>query len=212
MGQIYISEKEVKMKKICMFLVLCLVAMVAYGQADSKDIPTMDIKAVGPDLDIGRVDQYSARTSIEAEVVLDENGNPLLLKKLIFSIEIYDETGEKVYMIEGALLVYAEVEVLPYWPCDVRKVNWTDIWQVVGLGKVKTTDVDIEIEYRGTIITLPNTHGRYVFSKPILFGLSPLGEHTEGVWSEGGWAFAGVPTSLTTNFGGVTYLAKYMEK
>jgi hypothetical protein len=212
MGQIYVSEKEVKMKKICMFLVLCLVAMVAYGQADSKDIPTMDIKAVGPDLDIGRVDQYSARTSIEAEVVLDENGNPLLLKKLIFSIEIYDETGEKVYMIEGVLLVYAEVEVLPYWPCDVRKVNWTDIWHVVGLGKVKTTDVDIEIEYRGTIITLPNTHGRWVFRKPIIFGLVPLGEHTEGVWSEGGWAFAGVPTSITTNFGGVTYLTKYMEK
>ncbi len=200
------------MKKICVILVLCLVAMVAYGQADSKDTRIMDIKAVGLDLDIGRVDQYSARTSIEAEVVLDENGDSLLLKKLVFSIEIYNETGEIVYMIEGGLLVDARVEMVPYWPCDVRKVMWTDLWQVVSLGRIKTTDVDIEIEYRGTIITLPNTHGRWVFRKPIIFGLSPFGEHTEGVWSEGGWAFAGVPTSLTTNFGGVTYLTKFMEK
>ena len=200
------------MNKICMILVLCLVAMVAYGQADSKDIPTMDIKAVGSDLDIGRVDQNSSRTSIKAEVVLDENGKPLLLKKLVFSIEIYDESGEKVYTIEGELLIDAGVEMLPYWPCDVRKVVWTDIWQVVGFGRIKTTDVDIDIEYRGTIITLPNTYGRWVFRKPIFFCLSPLGEHAEGVWSEGGWALAGVPTSITTNFGGVTYLTKYMEK
>ena len=195
-----------------MFFVLCLAMMGTYGQPDSKDTRIMDIKAIGPDADIGRVDQNSARTSIKAEVVLDENGNPLLLKKLVFSIEIYDESGEKVYTIEGELLVDAGVEVLPYWPCDIRKVMWTDIWQVLGFGRIKTTDVDIEIEYRGTIITLPNTHGRWVFRKPIFFCLSPLGEHTEGVWSEGGWALAGVPTSITTNFGGVTYLTKYMEK
>ena len=200
------------MKKICMILVLCLAVMVAYGQADSKDSPIMDIKAVGLDADIGLVDQYSARTSIKAEVVLDEHGNPSLLKQLVFSTKVYDESGEKVYTIEGELLVDAGVAVVPYWPCNVRDVVWTDIWLVMGQGRFKTTDIDIEIEYRGNIITLPNTHGQYVAHIPIVFGLSPLGEHTEGVWYKGGWAWAGIPTSLTTNFGGVAYLTKFMEK
>jgi hypothetical protein len=192
------------MKKICMILVLCLAVMVAYGQADSKDSPIMDIKAVGLDLDIP-----GARTSIKAEVVLDESGNPLFLREVVFRTKVYDELGEKVYTIEGEL-EDMPIAVFPAWYCTVREVWWTNVWFVTGSGKVKTTDVDITIEYRGSTITLPNTGGKFVQAFVAMM-LSPLGETLEGdPW--GGWAFAGMMTSPTTLFGGITWLTKYMEK
>lgn len=198
------------MKKICMVLVLCLAMMVAYGQADSKDTRIMVIKAIGVDEDIGGYlipdSEYRAVTSIKAEVELKENGDPLLLKELVFSTKIIDGLGEKVYTIEGELLV----DALVFYPvpnyCTVRKVTWINLWYVVGQGKVKTTDIDIEIEYRGNTITLLNTHGQYVTDIPIVFVVSPLGETVEGApW--GGWAFAGIP-----GFGGITWLRQFVEQ
>lgn len=65
----------------------------------------------------------------------------------------------------------------------------------------------MEIEYRGQIITLPNTKNQYI---PILIGMlvSPNGEYIGGVWEDGGFATAGIPDFV----GGVTLLTKYMEK
>lgn len=202
------------MKKVCMFLVLCLVAMVAYGQDDVNDNPTMDIKAKGLDLDIGFVNpEHSARTSIKAEIEFDaDTGDFLLLRDVVFSMKIFDGAGEKVYTMEGEL-ENTTVTLYPYWPCNVRNVVWTDVWFVMGMGKVKTTDVDIEIEYRGEIITLPNTGGEYE-TRFLVIAVSPLGEVLVGEpW--GGWAYAGVVTSFDPAlkaFGGITWLTKYMEK
>ena len=205
------------MKKICMVLVLCLAMMVAYGQADSKDTRIMVIKAIGVDEDIGGYlipdSEYRAVTSIKAEVELKENGDPLLLKELVFSTKIIDGLGEKVYTIEGELLVDVGV-MYPFSNyCTVRNVTWINLWFVVGVAKVKTTDIVIEnFPYRNDSITLPNTHGQYV-NLPVVVAVSPLGETLESApW--GGWAFAGVVTSSDPfkTFGGITWLRQFVEQ
>jgi hypothetical protein len=82
----------------------------------------------------------------------------------------------------------------------------------MGEGMVKTTDIVIEnFEYRGQVITLPNTGGKYV-PAPIGMMVSPNGEYVTldgdgGVWEGGGWAYAGIPYNL----GGVSFLKIYME-
>ena len=192
------------MKKICMILVLCLVAMGTYGQAEDNDIKKIDIMAKGIDLDIGLVNpEHSAATFIMAKIEFDKvSGVPL--GRVEFHTKIYDESGKIVYSMKGELK-NGTVSVAPYYPCPVRNVMWTDLWYVTGEGRYKTTDVIIEnFEYRGSPITLPNTEGQYVTS-PIVLLISPNGEYVGGVWPEGGWAFAGI-----LGFGGITYLTKYV--
>jgi len=65
---------------------------------------------------------------------------------------------------------------------------------------------------------LPNTEGKYI-PATIVMSVSPNGEYrkwVEGVWEDGGWAYAGVVIGMVNGnpqlFGGVTSLTKYMEK
>jgi len=156
---------------------------------------------------------YRATTLIVGKIRLDEVSGELL-GRVEFHIKIYEiSSGEKVYTIKGKLKDWA-AEIIPYWPCDVRNVVWTNVYLVMGMGMYKTTDTVIEdFEYRGRIITLPNTEGKYI---PILIGMmvSPKGEYLGGVWEDGGWAYAGVMIDMVNEefFGGVTTLTNYMEK
>ena len=212
------NSKEVKMKKVCMFLVLCLVAMGAYGQDDEADVIIM---AKGVDEDIGGYlnpnPLHSAETLIVGKIVFDEAGMPV--GQVEFHMTIYVvESGKKVYSIKGHLenATFVMYPIPNY--CSVRGVTWINLWFVMGQGRAKTTDVLIEnFEYRGNLITLPNTEGKFV-PFPIVMLVSPEGQYVGGVWPEGGWAYAGVvlefdplsgmPVKL---FGGITWLTKYVE-
>jgi hypothetical protein len=77
----------------------------------------------------------------------------------------------------------------------------------MGEGQFKTTDADIELYYRGNLITLPNTGGQYITMDLVMLA-SQYGEYIGGVWEEGGWAAAGIMGA----FGAGTYLTKYMVK
>ncbi|GAH24640.1 unnamed protein product, partial [marine sediment metagenome] len=140
----------------------------------------------------------------------------VLLGRVEFHIKIYNiESGEKVYTIKGKLKD-GVVMIVPEHYCPVRDVIWTNVWVVQGLGMIKTTDTVIEnFEYRGNIITLPNTEGKW---SPgiIAMMVSPKGEYKGGVWEDGGWAYAGVVIGMVNGnlqfFGGITSLTNYMEK
>ena len=77
----------------------------------------------------------------------------------------------------------------------------------MGEGQIKTPDANIEIEYRGNLILLPNTGGQWATMGLVML-VSPNGEYIGGVWEQGGWAAAG----MLGWFGAGTYLTKYMEK
>ena len=163
------------------------------------------------DLDIPGYDEgdYRATTLIVGKIRLDEVSGELL-GRVEFHIKIYNiDSGEKVYTIKGKLkngMVIPEQQFV----CDVRGVTWTNLWLVMGLGMIKTTDIDLEIVHRGQLITLPNTGGKYVPAYIVMM-VSPNGENVEQVeWD--GWAFAGVMENMIPIFGGVAYLTKYMEK
>jgi len=179
----------------------------------------INIMAKGDDADIppyGSDDGiYRATTLIVGKIKFDEVSG-VGLGRVEFHMKIYKiESGEKVYTIKGKLKDGA-VMVVPRNYCPVRDVWWTNFWFVMGEGFYKTTGTVIEnFEYRGDIITLPNTEGKW---SPILIGMmvSPKGEHEEGVWEDGGWAYAGVVIGWVNGnpqfFGGVTSSTKYMEK
>ena len=180
------------MKKVCMFLVLCLMATFAYGQGKSDGIL---IVASGVDLDIGYYDSiYSATTFIKAEL----SGSPLV-SQAEFRMKIRDESGEVVYTMEGEL----ENGVVLYpmtsgQPCPVRGVTWSNYYLIMGPGLVKTTDVVIEnFNYRGEIITLPNTGGEYV-TKLIVMAVSPEGENLEEIRSDDECPIGTFPTDNPT--------------
>ena len=165
----------------------------------------IDIMAKGDDLDIS-----GATTSIIARIKFDKTGgNPLA--QVGFHSKIYDELGEKIYSMKGKLKDGLIINDSFQFYCEVRDVTWINLWFIVGVGKLKTTDIDLNIEYRGAIITLPNTGGQYVPYTIFMF-VSPNGEHLGGVWPEGGWATAGIMVDGLPSFGVVAYLTKYMEK
>ncbi|MBA7656790.1 hypothetical protein ES703_64717 [subsurface metagenome] len=201
-------KKEVKMKKICMFLVLCLATMGVYGHAGDNDITQIDFMAKGLDEDIGFYEaQHSATTLIVGKIVFDEVSGLPILGDVEFHMTIYDES-RKVYSIKGHLenTTFVMYPVPNY--CTVRKVTWINLWYVMGMGKVKTTEA-ITIDYRGEEITLLDTEGKFV-NLPIVFAVSSLGEILEGEpW--GGWAFAGVVLPSGKTFGGITWLTKFVE-
>jgi hypothetical protein len=101
--------------------------------------------------------------------------------------------------------------------CSVRKVTWVNLWFIMGEGKLKTTDGDIEIDYRDMgKITLPNTGGKYV---PFSFWMmvNPNGAYVLNdpdevfIWPQGGWATVVLTIDGNPTVGVVTYLTKYME-
>ena len=196
---------------------LFLVSILAVSTHAKPTEPTrllmIDIMAKGDDLDLP-----GATTSIKGRIEFDEVIG-VLLGQVEFHIKIYDDSGKKVYSMQGKL---KNGMVIPDWyfDCDVREVNWTNLWLVMGPGMIKTTDIDLVWEYRGEPITLPNTEGKWSKTDIVML-VSPIGEHLfwvedgngdgyweERIWPEGGWAFAG----LYQFTGGVTYLTKYMEK
>ncbi len=189
---------------ICLAIFLVLVNTMVFAvpveAADPSRILVIDIMAKGPDFDVpGAISSIKGR--IEYNKVTGE-----LQGQVEFHLKLYDESGETNYSMKGKLKAAA---VMPGYtfPCDVRNVNWTNLWLVTGEGKIKTTDIYMEIKYRGNLITLPNTGGQYITMNFAML-VSQYGEHTEGVWEQGGWAAAG----LLGYFGAGTYLTKYMEK
>jgi hypothetical protein len=193
-----------------LFLVGIIAVSTHAKPAEPSRMLMVDIIAKGDDMDIPGYDEgiYRATTLIVAKIEFDKvTGVPL--GRVEFHIKIYDESGKKVYMIKGKLkdgMVIPEQQFV----CDVRGVTWTNLWLVMGLGMIKTTDIDLEIVHRGQLITLPNTGGKYVPAYIVMM-VSPNGENLEGeIWD--GWAFAGVMENMIPIFGGVTYLTKYMEK
>ena len=193
-----------------LFLVSIIAVSTPAIAVKPDPILMIDIMAKGDDMDIPGYDEgiYRATTLIVGKIKFDKVSG-VLLGRVEFHIKIYEiESGEKVYTIKGKLKDWA-VDIIPFWPCSVRNVIWTNLWLVVGMGMIQTTDTDpdLEIEYRGITITLPNTGGKYV-PLPVAMMVSPNGEYVGGVWEDGPWAFAGIMDF----FGGVTNMIKYMEK
>lgn len=187
---------------LALFLVLVntMVMAVPVKAADSSRMLKIDIMAKGPDFDVP-----GAISFIKGTIEYNKDTGELQAQ-VEFHLKLYDESGKKIYSMKGKL---KDAAVMPgfSFPCDVRNVIWTNLWYVFGEGKIKTTDIDMEIEYRGNTILLPNTGGKYV-TMDFAMLVSQYGEHTEGIWDEGGWAAAG----LLGWFGAGTYLTKYKVK
>ncbi|MHA1504452.1 MAG: hypothetical protein ACTSPT_04585 [Candidatus Heimdallarchaeota archaeon] len=185
---------------VALFLANILaMATAPVNATDPDEIFKIDIIANGEDQDIP-----GAITFIQGKIEFDKISGAAL-GYLEFHIKIYDDTNEKIYSMKGKLK-NGLVMIMPYHYCDVRLVNWTNLWFVMGTGEIKSSDTSITIDYRGQTITLPNTGGKYV-PATIMLLVSPKGEYVGGVYEQGGWAFAGIP-----GFGGVTALTKYFEK
>jgi len=188
-------------------LLLGIIAiMTPVKAADPNRILMIDIMAKGDDLDIA-----GGTTSIIAKIEFDKASGTPLVAQVEFHTKIYDESGEKIYSMKGKLKDGLVITNLYQFNCTVREVTWINLWLIMGEGKFKTTDTVIVIEHRGEIITLPNTGGQYV-PAAIMMMVSPNGEHSEGVWEQGGWAVAAIMDGGNPIFGGVSYLTKYMEK
>jgi hypothetical protein len=134
-----------------------------------------------------------------------------------FQTKLYDDSGKKVYSMKGMLKDALVVSDNFQYYCTVREVLWTNLWFIMGDGLLKTTDENIEIDFRdvGTI-TLPNTKGKYV---PCSFWVmvNPKGEYMLGedpevfIWPEGGWATVVIVVDGMPAVGVVTYLTRYIE-
>jgi hypothetical protein len=169
------------------------------------------IIAKGDDGDIA-----GATTSIIAMIDFDKDSGLPSVAQLEFQTKIYDDLGKKIYSLKGKLKNGLVISDSFQFYCDVREVLWINLWFVMGEGVIKTTDADLVIEYRGGIITLPNTEGRYL---PVSMWMmvNPKGEYLLGedptvyTWPEGGWATAIVIIGGFPTVGVVTYLTKYME-
>jgi len=193
---------------IILALVNIMVMAVPVKAADPSHMLKIDIMAKGPDFDVP-----GAISFIKGTIEYNKDTGELQAQ-VEFQLKLYDESGKKIYSMKGEL---KDAAVMPGFEfhCDVRDVTWINLWFVIGEGQIKTTDIDMEIEFRGNTIPLPNTGGKYV---TMGFGMlvSPDGEYfvmsngdkIYGVWDEGGWAFAG----LLEYFGAGTYLTKYMVK
>jgi len=196
---------------VSLFLVSIIAVSTPAKAAKPNRILMIDIMAKGDDGDIP-----GSTTFIIGRIEFDKvSGVPL--GQVEFHIKIYDESGEKIYSMKGKLkngIAIPEQEFI----CNVRGVTWMNLWAVMGMGIIKTTDTDLEIVYRNQLITLPNTGGQYVPAY-IMMMVSPEGEYrvetpTGPIYGfAGGWVFAGIMGfDGIEMFGGVTLLIKYMEK
>jgi hypothetical protein len=169
------------------------------------------IIAKGDDGDIA-----GATTSIVTMIDFDKASGLPTVAQVEFQTKIYDELSKKVYTMKGKIKNALVISDNFQFYCSVREVMWINLWFITGWGKLKTTDVEMEIEYRGGTITLPNTKGRYL-SFFFWIMVNPLGEYTLGedpevfIWPEGGWATVIITIGGNPSVGVVTYLTKYME-
>jgi hypothetical protein len=61
--------------------------------------------------------------------------------------------------------------------CPVFKVWFINVWQIMGEGKFRTTDTNIEVYFRDLFtITMPNTEGKYIDAQMLML-LSPTAEY-----------------------------------
>ena len=208
-----VVKKKLKVTTVLiatLFLISIIAITTPVKAADPNRILMIDIMAKGDDADIA-----GATTSIIAKIKYDKaSGIPLA--QVEFHSKIYDESGEKVYSMKGKLKNGLVITRFYQFYCEVREVTWINLWFIMGEGKLKTTDKDLVIDYRGYIITLPNTGGHYIPVTIFMF-VNPLGEYVlDGdevfIWPEGGWATAGILVGELPSVGVVTYLTKYMEK
>jgi len=167
------------------------------------------IIAKGDDGDIA-----GATTSIIA--IIDNSSVPAVVQ-IEFQTKLYDESGKKIYSMKGKLKDALVISDSFQFYCSVREVMWVNLWFIMGEGKLKTTDANIEIDFRDVgMVTLPNTEGKYV---PFSFWMmvNPKGEYILEdpnevfIWPQGGWATVIITIGGIPSIGVVTYLTKYME-
>ena len=192
------------------FITIIAIATPVMGCPNNRTF----ILARGDDGDIA-----GAKTSIMAFIKYDKDSGTPSAVHVGFQTKIYDESGEKIYSMKGMFKDGLVISNNFQYYCEVREVMWINLWFITGDGKLKTTDTDIEIEYRGVTLTLPNTGGKYV---PFSFWMmvNPKGEYILDVssedpevfiWPEGGWATVIITIDGIPNIGVVTYLTRYIE-
>jgi hypothetical protein len=156
--------------------------------------------AKGVDIDIA-----GGISFIKGRIEFDEDTGEVV-GQFQFHVKIYNELGEKIYSMQGKLKD-GPIMIIPQYYCTVRDVWWTNVWVVMGVGLIKTSDADLTIDYRGELVTLPNTENKWV-EMTIVLMFNPTGEYFDGeFWEEGGWAYAGIPEFA----GGCAYLTKYVD-
>ena len=156
--------------------------------------------AIGDDLDIP-----GAKNIIIGKIEFG-GGGELPSARVFFHSKIYDDSGEKVYTMIGMLKDGYLIDTSFSFFCPLFKVWFINVWQVMGMGKFRTTDANISVYFRDLLtITMPNTEGKFV-SAPILMLLSPTAEYClkdPGIYPPGspenpidswdqGWALAAV--------------------
>ncbi|MFW9783565.1 MAG: hypothetical protein ACFFFB_14875 [Candidatus Heimdallarchaeota archaeon] len=202
-------KKKSKMTKTLIAATFLLTIIAIVSTVNAYTPSRILAIAKGDDGDIA-----GATTTIIA--IIDNSSVPSVAQ-IEFQTKLYDESGKKIYSMKGKLKDALVISDSFQYYCTVREVMWVNLWFIMGEGKLKTTDANIEIDFRDVgMITLPNTKGRYVpFSFWML--INPKGEYTLEdpnevfIWPQGGWAtvvltIGGIPT-----VGVVTYLTKYME-
>ena len=183
--------------------------------ADPSRILKIDIMAKGDDADIS-----GATTSIIAKIGFDKTSGIPSAVHVEFQTKIY-ESGEKIYSMKGKLKNGMVIPNQQFY-CDVQEVWWINLLLVMGDGVIKTIGEDLIIEYRGLIITLPNTEGKYI-PYSIRMMVNPKGQYRSGdlttgpigpieEWDQGGWATVIIFDGDFPIVGVVTYLTKYIEK
>ena len=207
---------------VSLFLVSIIAGSTPAIAAKPEPSLMIDILAKGDDQDIPPYESedgiYRATTLIVGKIKFDKVSGELL-GQVEFHIKIYEiESGEKVYTIKGKLKDGVAIPEQEF-ECDVRGVTWINLWFIMGMGMIKTTDTDLTIVYRGYPIALPNTGGKWS-PATIFMMVSPYGDFKIPIpggffyGSAGfGWAFAGINDfNGIEMFGGVTGLTKYVEK
>jgi len=214
---------------VASFLIIAIVTPV--NAANPNRTLMIDIMAKGDDLDIPETSNFFM-AKIKSDKV---SGMPLVRAE--FQSKIY-ESGKKVYEMKGKLKDGLLLTTDFYFYCPIFNVWFINVWQVMGVGLVKTTDTNFPVFFRNSFpITLPNTGGKYI-SAPILMLLSPTAEfclkdpvtNTPGspenpveILEQGGWVLAaviwyvGIPMDVGFGFGmfpvgPISYLTKWMEK
>ena len=115
------------MKKICMILVLCLMATFAYGQGNSDRTLLLRFTAEGDD-----VDQPEFITTVITGKIESVEDSPVGVAQVNFRTEIRDESGEVVCTVQGHLKDAMAIPT-PSWWCPIRLWYWRDFYMVFGV-------------------------------------------------------------------------------
>jgi hypothetical protein len=190
-------KKKLKMTKpliAATFLITIFALVSTVSACGSNRVLFM---AIGDDLDLNATDLIVGK--------IDQRDEPPSVKA-VFHQRIYDESGKKVYAMNGMLTEGLLLQTDFCFYCPIFQVWFINVWFVMGEGRFKTTDTDLDLLFRRTFpITMPNTGGKYV-SAPMLMFLSftaeyyaydptvipPGPENPVLILPEGGWALAAV--------------------